>query len=203
MALMERARILGPDDNGMLMTPEEFDRADFDDAWSYELVNGVLIVTPLPLEEEVDPNEELGHPLRRYRDEHSEGHHLSGTLFERYVKAGKNRRRADRVIWAGLERNPRRGERPTIIVEFVSRRRRDRRRDYAVKSDEYMRAGIKEYWIIDRFDKTMTVITRARGKVRKQLIAETESYQTNLLPGFVLPLGRLLRRSEGWAAADD
>ena len=51
---------LGPDANGMLITPAEFDGAECEAGWRYELIRGVLIVTPAPLEEERDPNEELG-----------------------------------------------------------------------------------------------------------------------------------------------
>lgn len=40
---------LGCLSNGMLMTPEEFDAAtDFDELYSYELIHGVLIVSPPP-----------------------------------------------------------------------------------------------------------------------------------------------------------
>ncbi len=35
--------------NGMLMTPEEFDAViDYDDRFVYELIHGVLIVSPAP-----------------------------------------------------------------------------------------------------------------------------------------------------------
>src|SRR6266446_289799 len=47
---------LSPMANGIGMTAHEFDRADFEEGWRYELVNGVLIVTPIPLENEADPN---------------------------------------------------------------------------------------------------------------------------------------------------
>ena len=46
---------------GMLMTPEEFDAVtECDERYAYELVSGVLVVTPIPSEAESDPNEELG-----------------------------------------------------------------------------------------------------------------------------------------------
>ena len=96
-----------------------------DPDWRYELVNGFLIVCPPPLENERDPNEELGHWLRSYRDSHEQGHHLDLTLAEHQVIVSNNRRRADRAIWCGLGRLPRRGEMPTIVVEFVSRGRRN------------------------------------------------------------------------------
>src|SRR4029078_5432583 len=115
----------GPESNGVLMTPEEFDRADFHDFWSFELINGVFIVSPIPSEQEADPNEELGYLLRYYKDVHPQGKVLDKTLPERSIKAGRNRRKPDRVIWAGLGRLPHRWETPTIVVEFVSSRRRD------------------------------------------------------------------------------
>src|SRR5437879_5248900 len=88
---------IGPECNGILITPSEFDKADFEDGWRYELINGVLIVTPIPLENEADPNEELGYWLRSYRDHHPQGSALDVTLFERTLRTGQNRRRADRL----------------------------------------------------------------------------------------------------------
>jgi hypothetical protein len=41
----------------------------------------------------------------------------------------KTRRRADRVIWAGLRRLPAEGEAPTIVIEFMSKGRLNREPD--------------------------------------------------------------------------
>lgn len=196
----------GPESNGILMTPAEFDRADFEDfeeGWCYELINGVLIVKPIPLESEGDPNEELGYWLRSYRDNHRHGSALDCTLSERIVRTGKNRRRADRVIWAGLGRRPRRFETPTIIVEFVSKRKRDRERDYETKRDEYLKIGVKEYWIIDRFQRILTVFSRKAGKVSQRTVREQQTYKTAILPGFELPLAKLLARADRWTDVED
>ena len=55
-----------------------------------------------------------------------------------------NRRRADRVIWTGLGRVPDpEKDIPSIVVEFVSKRRRDALRDYEAKRDEYLAAGVQ------------------------------------------------------------
>ena len=49
--------VLGPALAGTLMTPEEFDRAEeVDRSYTYELIHGVLVVAPPPLEEERGPN---------------------------------------------------------------------------------------------------------------------------------------------------
>jgi len=119
----------------------------------------VLIVNPMPSIFERDPNEELGHWLRNYQERHAG--HLDKTVFEEYINTAVGRRRADRVIWAGLGRVPDpEDDVPTIVVEFVSRRRRDELRDYVDKRNEYMAIGVSEYWVINRFKGTMTVFRR-------------------------------------------
>ncbi len=190
------------DSNGMLMTPEEFDRADFDDKYVYELIHGVVIVSPIPSEAEADPNEELGHLLRNYQDSHPDSKSLDVTLGERYVRLIDSRRRGDRLIWAGLGRMPKVSDPPSIIVEFVSKCKRDRERDYETKRDEYEALDVQEYWIIDRFEKTMTVHLRVDGKFKKKVIRATQTYRTPLLPGFELPLARLLEVANRWQDED-
>lgn len=195
----QKTCIFGIESNGILMAPEEFDHGDFDECWDYELINGVLIVSPIPLEQEADPNEELGYLLRTYRATHPRGKALDKTLPERYVKTGANRRKADRVIWAGLGRRPRQGETPTVIVEFVSVRKRDRERDYESKREEYAEINVQEYWIIDRFQKNMTAHILEGGKYRKKVLTAKQSYRTKLLPGFELPLARLFELADEWS----
>lgn len=189
---------LGPSANGMLLGPEEFDSAEYERGWRYELIRGVLIVTPAPLAEERDPNEELGRLLRNYQEMHPDGAALDKTLYEHDIDVGADRRRADRVIWAGLGRTPKRREVPTIVVEFVSSGRRSRERDYNEKRDEYLNLGVQEYWIIDRFQRVMTVHLKHDGARETKLLHESEAYSTSLLPGFQLPFARLLALADGW-----
>jgi Uma2 family endonuclease len=189
---------LGPNSNGSLITPWEFDAARFEPGWRYELVNGVLIVNPAPLLEERDPNEELGRWLRNYKESHPRGSALDFTVSEQTVHIGPHRRRVDRAIWAGLGRLPHKNETPTIAIEFVSQGRSSQRRDYRVKRDEYRAAGVREYWIIDRFQHSMTVYASARGKMTKKVVTRRQSYATRLLPGFELQLGKLLELAERW-----
>ena len=188
---------LGPELAGISLTPREFDAVeDVDENYHYELINGVLVVTPPALESERDPNEELGYLLRAYREHHPEGSALDRTLPEQTVRTRKNRRRADRVIWAGLGRVPRpRTDPPSIVVEFVSGARRDWQRDYVEKKREYAQIRIGEYWVIDRFRRTLTVY---RPGQRKLVVKENEVYRTPLLPGFELPLARLLGVADSW-----
>jgi Uma2 family endonuclease len=190
----------GPELNGVRMTPEEFDAlADWDERYSYELVHGVLVVNPPPSEQERDPNEELGHWLRNYQQNHLQGSSLDVTLPEQYVHTPDSRRRADRVLWVGLGRQPDpRVDVPAIVVEFVSPGRRNWQRDYIEKRDEYLALGVMEYWLVDRFRRVMTVFRKTRDDVVQQVVNEETTYRTDLLPGFELPLGKLLAIADRW-----
>ncbi len=193
--LQRTRRRFGPASSGTLMTPREFDRADFVDGWRYELINGVLIVSPIPSVKERDPNEELGRLLRNYQEDHPQGGSLDHTIHEQTLRTLHNLRRADRVIWAGLGRLPRENETPTIIAEFVSKGKRDRKRDYEEKRVEYLAIKVEEYWIIDRFQRIMTAFFQ---NGRKKVIRANQAYRTPLLPGFELPLGKLLSLADRW-----
>ncbi len=190
---------LGPRSAGLLLTAVEFDRASIQKGWRYELINGVLIVSPTPSRQERDPNEELGRWLRNYQESHLDGRALNLTLPEEEIAIKENRRRLDRAIWAGLGRDPKEGEAPTIAVEFVSKGKINQERDYIAKRAEFREIGVREYWVIDRFRRCLTVYRFNGDKDEELLIPEDKTYETPLLPGFVLPLKKLLALADRWA----
>ena len=56
--------VLGPESAGMLLTPEEFDAVtDYDDQFRYELIRGVLVVTPIPAEAEACAERRVGRDI--------------------------------------------------------------------------------------------------------------------------------------------
>ena len=196
---------IGKRSTGISMTPEQFDATPewaWDDRYRYELINGVLVVTPPVSDAEADPNDDLGYLLRTFKESHPQGGVLDRTMPERTVPGTPNRRRCDRAIWTGLGRVPdTQRDIPTIVIEFVSAQRRDVLRDYELKRDEYLAAGVQEYWVIDRFRRIMTVYRNGPTGPDTQIVKETETYQTDLLPGFVLPLSRLLAEADQWSAS--
>ena len=189
---------LGPRSAGALLSPEEFDAARFAEGWRYELVNGVLVVSPSPMKQERDPNEELGRQLRNYQEGHPKGSALDSTLSEETIHSTPNRRRADRVIWAGLGRLPTSEDPPTIIVEFVSKGRASRKRDYETNRAEYGMIGTREYVIVDRFQRTMTVVDYAIPEAEPRVLGEADVYRSPLLPGFEMPVARLCALADCW-----
>ena len=96
----------------------------------------------------------------------------------------------------------RRRDPPRIAAEFVSSGRRNRQRDYVDKRQEYQEAGIEEYWIIDRFQRTLTVFRYGTAGVEELVIKEQEIYQSPSLPGFEFPLAQLLEAADREAQAE-
>ena len=186
--------------NGMLLTPDQFDAVeDYDPDYSYELLLGVVVVSPVPTGAHEAGIDELGAELRLYQRTPA-GVAINDTLPGRHVRTSAGRRRADRVIWCGLGRQPDpTRDVPQIVCEFVSPRRRDRTRDYITKRAEYREAGVLEYWVFDRFRRTMTVCF-ADG--RSVVVAEAGTYTTGLLPDFELPLAPILAAADRWAEED-
>ena len=183
---------LGPRSAGLLLTPAEFDRARFQKGWRYELINGVFVVAPTPSRQERGPNQTLGRWLENYQESHPQGSALDATLPEEEIQTGQNRRRLDRAIWAGPGRDPEEDEIPTIAVEFVSKGKVNQQRDYAAKRAEYREIGVREYWVINRFRRILSVYRFTAEKDEELRIPEEQTYETPLLPGFVLALRPLL-----------
>lgn len=177
---------------GMLMTLEEFDSippSEWDENFRYELVHGVLVVTPFAAFGETRPNDELAFLLRTYQQT-PEGRILDDTVYGHYLRRGDSMRRVDRVVWTGLGRALRpRQDIPTLAIEFVSNSARDRKRDYEDKWSDYRQAGVNEYWVIDRFRRQMTIF---RSEGEPTIVNEGSVYKTDLLPGFELPLSQIL-----------
>lgn len=198
MSTAQEHLVLGPELAGTLMTPEEFDAVEeCDELYVYELIHGVLVVTPPPSEGERGPNELLGRLLWNYHEDDPSASTFNYTLAEHYLPTKLNRRRADRVIWSGLGRMPDvRRDLPTIVVEFVSRGRSDRIRDYEEKRDEYREIGIIEHWVVDRFQRRMTVFRQTTEQPPESIVKENEIYQTPLLPGFELSPARLFAEAD-------
>lgn len=193
---------LGPRSAGVLMTLDEFDALDQGDLvehYRYELVNGVFVVSPIPAISERDPNDELGFLLRLYQERSGPNSVIDLTVFEQTISTVANRRRCDRAIWVGLGRTPdERVDVPAIVVEFVSNRKRDFIRDYEAKRAEYLAIGVREYWIFDRFRRVLTVFRPEGSDPIERIVAEDQTYRTELLPGFELPVGRILAAADRW-----
>jgi Uma2 family endonuclease len=99
-----------------------------------------------------------------------------------YMKA-ENARRRRNEYWEGAD----------LVIEVVSPDHKDRERDLKTKRQEYARAGIPEYWIIDPQEKVIRVLT-LEGKAYKVHgdFGPGTRATSVLLPGFALDVDKAL-----------
>jgi Uma2 family endonuclease len=81
---------------------------------------------------------------------------------------------------------------PDLIVEVVSPE--SVVRDWREKYTEYARAGVREYWVIDRFNDRVECYALARGGKYEAIPEMDGKLTSNVLPGLYLRTKWLLRR---------
>ena len=191
---------IGPADAGRTMPLKEFAHVEGEPGYLYELARGVIEVVDLP---------GLSHAmvLQEVRDQ-LVGYKLRRADVIRFLGGGGEA--GMQLDWLNSERHPDLSIYltpppdtetpwgrwiPNIAVEIVSPS--SERRDYHDKREEYLLAGVREYWIIDPRERAMLVLRRDGNVWRERPVAGDAAYQTHLLPGFVLDLGKVFAAAEG------
>ncbi len=183
---------LGRDDDGRLTSADEFVSASFDEPWTYERVEGRLVV--------MSP-EGTGHVLQglpwQYRLNTYAFNHpgiVQAVVSQAWVRLdGENDRIGDIGVYLGADPEALNipDQVPDLMFEFVSRSKRDRHRDYVEKRAIYERIGVREYVIVDRFDGKVTVLTPGEGGYRERVLTSGDVYESPLLPGLVVRLAEV------------
>jgi len=70
--------------------------------------------------------------------------------------------------------------------------------DAVTEYDDGFRYELIRGLLIDRFNRILTVYRNVPGEQTEVVLTEQETYRTPLLPGFELPLARLLIISDRW-----
>ena len=178
---------IGPRDNGRRMSLDEFAFAEGQEGYVYELSGGVITVVDVPRpghEEQVAGGRnqfiayQLANPERL--------HLVTGGMGCKILLANLgSERHPDLAIYKTPP--PSEGDEvwsvwiPELVIEVVSLG--SEQRDYEQKPDEYLRFGIKEYWIVDAQRQEMLVMRRLRGKWSERTVRPGEIYTTRLFPG--------------------
>ncbi len=184
---------LGPDDDGGILSAEEFAVADYLEPWKYERERGTLIVMPPD-----GPGHDRGsEPFRDYLGAYRLAHpdRVEEVVSEAWVRVddGTDRIGDIGVFLVGPRSAIKRPERvPELMYEIVSPDRESRERDYVKKRREYRALGVLEYVIIDRTRHRATVQTAEPSGSRKRILRPDDVYETPLLPGLAIPLHEIL-----------
>ena len=82
---------------------------------------------------------------------------------------------------------------PDLVIEVLSGGAEGSQRDREAKREVYARAGVQEYWIVDRFTQTIEVYRpSAASTLALALTADTSTHLTSpLLPGLVCPVAEV------------
>ena len=98
-----------------------------------------------------------------------------------FMRRANDARRTDE-FWIGAD----------LVMEVVSGDVKDRRRDLVTKRDEYARAGIPEYWIVDPDTRSITVLTLSgEGYGEHGVFKEGQEATSTVLPGFSIDVTRV------------
>jgi Uma2 family endonuclease len=161
-----------------------------------ELVDGRIEVLPAPTEEHQLIVLFLIEALRAFTRPRDLGMVLFSGL--RVRMRARNFREPD-VVFLSRKNEDKRGNRfwrgADLAIEVVSED--DPERDYVDKRAEYARAGIKEYWVVDPRDRTITLLTlQGRAYAERGVYRGADEAKSQLLPGFSV------RAADVFAAAE-
>lgn len=195
---------IGPSDHGRLLALAEFSRAREVPGYTYEIIDGVLIVSPNPLPAHDKWVRIVTKELESYADEYPQHLNYVSGAAEAVIpgRPGPTRPQPDVAAYADFP-----DETPTdwadvcpvIVVEVISARReaKDTTRNRYLY---WMAGGIAEYWIIDPrkdADKpTLTALVRKPGHNDwvENDIPFGKSHKSAALPRFTLNLKRPKRK---------
>jgi Uma2 family endonuclease len=171
-------RRLTVDDLEILPAEHEGDR--------HELIDGELVVTPVPMMIHQDSSMNLALILGIFVRSHRLGRIYTAPTG---VRLHPETLVIPDICFVSRERLHIIGEKtidgaPDLVVEILSPG--TRQRDLTVKRALYARFGVQEYWIVDPEAKTVTVLTLKDDRYESLPIADDGRIASRVLPGLRL-----------------
>ncbi len=179
---------VGPADAGRRMSLAEFDKAQGQEGYLYELNKGVIVVSDVPSPPHLEQLLEIRRQLARCDLLHPGLMHAIAGGGECKILIGEEESERhpdvavyktpppDDDVWATWI--------PDLVIEIVSPG--SEQRDYVEKREEYLLFGVREYWIVDAEKGEVLVLRRCGEKWTERLVRPPEVVTTKLLPGFEL-----------------
>jgi len=179
---------IGPADHGRRMSLDDFDEAEGQEGYLYELSRGIITVTDVPRRRHLLLVYAIRQLLSAYETLHPGLIQViaSGNECKLLVDDLDSERHPDVSVYLTPppeheDRNFWRRWVPEIVIEVVSPS--SRQRDYNEKPEEYLRFGVKEYWIVDADKRSMIVMRRSRGRWVESTVRPPAIHRTKLLAG--------------------
>lgn len=186
---------IGPAAAGTRMTLDEFAHVEGEPGHLYELEKGVILVVDIPGLPHGYVCENLRDLLGAYRKANPGRIHFlaSGSNAALRMPEMQSERHPDLAVYLSPppadEDQPWEDWVPDLVVEVVSKSSEER--DYLIKRDEYLKAGIRAYWIVDPQTRSATVLARRTDTWRETKLDAAGVLKTTLLPGLQIPLAQV------------
>ncbi len=187
---------IGPEDQGRIMSLEDFAHAEGRAGHGYELARGRVVVVEVPRVPHALVVQAVHRQLRAYDLAHQGRIYLlaGGSDCALRLPGMQSERHPDAAVYLT---SPPAGDDPwsrwipEIAVEVVSPGAEARQRDYVVKREEYLAAGIREYWIVDPEMRSVVALVRDGDRWQEQRRGAGDRHRTGVLPGFELDVAGL------------
>ncbi len=187
---------IGPGDHGRTMSLAEFESADCAEGHRYELSRGIVTVIDVPNPAHLAMVGAIRRQLAAYDLAHPGTIHTIASAGECKILVAEleSERHPDLAVyltsppsqtsdvWASWV--------PEIVVEVVSPD--SAHRDYEEKREEYLRFGVREYWLVDAVKGCLVAFVRNRGQWKESIVRPPELWRTALLPGWELDVAAVL-----------
>jgi Uma2 family endonuclease len=199
MATITTPLRIGPADRGRAMSLDEFEEADLEEGYRYELARGVLEVSEMPGELHAVIVWTLIGLIADYDRAHPRVIHRAGGGAEYRFRLPIMQLGRHPDVAVTLRNTPRdwRGfRRASMAFEVVSKGAEARERDYVTKRVEYLAYGLLEYLIVDPQEKMVTVLIRDGDSWREQVFRDDQQASGLVLPGFALRVSDLWNEIE-------
>src|SRR5262249_17805201 len=187
-AMPQTVTRVGPADNGRRMSLAEFESAEGQPGYLYELSRGVVTVVDVPNLRHFAQFNAIRRQLTAYDLSHPDVINAVGGGGECKVllttEEGESERHPDVAVY----KEPPPAEDvwatwiPDLVIEIVSPG--SEHRDYVEKAQDYLVFGVREYWIVDEAKGEVLVLRRRGGRWVERIVRPPEVYTTTVLPGF-------------------
>jgi Uma2 family endonuclease len=180
---------IGPADHGRRMSLAEFDHAEVQEGYTYELGRGVIVVSDVPGWRHLVQVASIREQLTAYDLAHAGKIDAIASSGECKLLIGpfESERHPDiavylapppseEALWAVWV--------PALVIEVISLG--SEVRDYQEKREEYLRFGVREYWIVDAGRREILVLRRSGAGWTERRVRPPKALRTRLLPGLAL-----------------
>lgn len=181
---MSRPVTTAPRYAGLRVTREQYLDLDEDPDYRYDVIDGVMHVSPSPNADHSEAGVEFAYRLRHYLESHPVG--KAYIELDVLLPDGGDPVRPDIQFIAKenlhIVQNHVHGT-PDLVVEILSDS--TDHRDLGTKADRYLKCGVKEYWILDPRNQSLRVrYNEGAGADRRWNEVTGERPKSRLLKGF-------------------